>query len=67
MRLDAVGSWEGGKRCSTNEFLCMDIPIGTYPKGACPIGNMDMAGNTVLYCTYCTYCYPQRSARIKLG
>jgi hypothetical protein len=31
------------------------IPRGTYPKGACPIGNMNMARNTVLYCTYCTY------------
>jgi hypothetical protein len=31
---------------------------------------MNMARNTVLYCTYCTYCtycYPQRSAGIKLG
>jgi hypothetical protein len=58
MRLDAVGSWEGGKRCSTNahECLCMvypkrDIPKRDIPKRGMPHREMNMARNTVLYCT----------------
>jgi hypothetical protein len=49
MRLDAVGSWEGGKRCSTNahECLCMVYPKRDIPKRGMPHREMNMARNTV--------------------
>ncbi|KAH8791384.1 hypothetical protein BGZ57DRAFT_586951 [Hyaloscypha finlandica] len=69
MRLDAVGSWEGGKRCSTNahECLCMGYPNRDIPKRGMPHREH---GHGQEYCTvlYILHtCNAQRSARIKLG
>jgi hypothetical protein len=69
MRLDAVGSWEGGKRCSTNarECLCMVYPKRDIPKRGMPHREHEHGQEycTVLYILH--ICNPQRSASIKLG